>query len=250
MNPRQPTLWDQVPEKLLPFKKARTVVWKYRLEYQEEWKLLIEGKLPNKPPLPDNIPPNPEKIYKYTGWKNWKNWLVPPEARKIYSSFNESREFSRCLKLKKKSEWYTYINSEKPLHEKYNLCLPRNPQYEYKDIGWIGWNDWLGNTVDYKSFEVTQKFINGLNLKSIAEWRNYCRTIKSECIYAYPEIAYREKKWKGWDAWLGINLFYEPDKKAPDDLIEGTVACRCRGLDVNCTDCDGKGYYFKDTPTQ
>ncbi len=246
MENNQPSLWDQVDDKWLLFKEARNQVWTIGLEYREEWKLHIKNNYPDKSPLGYNIPSNPDEIYKYSGWKGWQDWLVPPESRKLYSPFKTAREFARCLRLKKKIDWDKYINNNIQFTKEYNLCLPVKPHYEYKDKGWIGWDDWLGKSIDYKTYVLTQKFVESLNLKSISAWRKYCVTNKPECIYAYPEIAYKGSEWKGWDEWLGINLFEKQNKGSFSDLLAGAIKCRCQGRDKDCIDCDGKGYYFEN----
>ncbi len=35
-------------------------------------------------------------------------------------------------------------------------------------------------------------------------------------------------------------------KKIISDMPKGAKECRCKGFDVNCIDCDGKGYYFQN----
>ena len=56
---------------------------------------------------------------------------------------------------------------------------------------------------------------------------------------------YQPNLWKQIsNKWLGINLFDNSKKKTISDLPKGAKECRCKGLDVNCIDCDGKGYYF------
>lgn len=247
MENYQPNLWEQISNKWLSFKKAREKVWNYEFEYQEEWKLFIDGGYADKNPLLENIPANPDEIYKYTGWKNWKDWLIHPKNIKEYTLFFEARAFVRCLRLKNKTDWFNYINEDKLLHEKYNLCFPQKPYLEYKDKGWNGWDDWFGKNIDYKSYESIQKFVKSLNLKSEMEWNQYCHRKKPQCIYTYPEIAYKNKEWHGWDEWLGINLFDNSKKKTISNLPKGAKECRCKGLDVNCIDCDGKGYYFQNS---
>lgn len=247
MGETQPSLWDQLDEKWLFFKEARDIVWTYEFEYSEEWELFINGKFTNKTSLPDDIPKNPQEVYKYSGWIDWKNWLVHPKRRKDYTSFFMARAFVRCLRLKSKKEWFDYVNSKNPLHEKYKFSLPENPQYEYKVNDWKSWSDWLGKNVDYKNYNETRRFVKSLKLKTKADWRRYCKNKKPQSIYTYPEIVYKE--WQGWNIWLGNDLFGHPLKKKYSDIPDGAKACRCLGLDVNCTECDGKGYSFLTNQT-
>ncbi|MCF8299383.1 MAG: hypothetical protein K9J13_17675 [Saprospiraceae bacterium] len=244
MSENQPSLWDQIDEKWLPFKVAREIARSYEFEYYEEWELFIQGKLIDKSPLPANIPENPNEIYKYTGWKNWKDWLLHLDNIKDYTTFYKARAFVRCLRLKSVKKWYEYINSKNTIHEKYKIVLPKHAQYEYKSKinGWKNWDDWLGKNINYKSYGETQNFVKSLKLKTKSDWKKYCENKKSQNIYTYPEIAYKE--WIDWNAWLGNDLFGNPEKKVISDIPDGAKACRCKGFDVNCIDCDGKGYFF------
>ena len=243
------TLWNQLENRWLDFKKARKIVYSYHLEYHEDWAALIEGKLTSLPPLPENIPFNPDKIYKYLGWKSWKDWLVHPEHRKQYTPFFNAREFVRCLRLKRKSEWSEYINAENPVHLSYHLLLPDRPHLEYRERGWEGWTDWLGTAILFKDYITTKKFIAHMGMKTRNDWNKYCNAgfgklrRKTKNIYAYPEIAYKKKAWVSWDDWFGISLFNRELKKPLFAIPEGEKPCRCKGLDPDCTVCDGKGYY-------
>ena len=247
----QLNLWEnQKDDKWLPFNDAREIVRTYGFEYKEEWEAFVNGKLPKRNPLPNNIPSNPDETYHFTGWRGWLDWLVKPEDRKVYSSFFESREFVRSLKLKNKNQWFEYINQENPIHLKFNLCIPEKPNLEYQNKGWQDWNDWFGKNIEFRDFSSSKKFIRSLKLKSFADWKIYCKGKsvkfgkKPKNIFAYPDIAYKNKGWESWEDWLGIDLFMKDKKEMISDLPEGAVQCLCKGRLPDCTVCDGKGYYF------
>jgi len=54
-----------------------------------------------------------------------------------FVSFKEAKEISLSLKLNKCREWKPYAKTKDN--------LPINPQKVYKNKGWNGWNDFLGN---------------------------------------------------------------------------------------------------------
>ena len=59
---------------------------------------------------------------------------------KVWRPFEEAREFIRSLKLKNKNEWKQYCESdEKPVD------IPSLPDKIYRNKGWNGYLDWLGN---------------------------------------------------------------------------------------------------------
>ena len=57
------------------YHEARQTAREFGFEYREEWNLFIEGKFPGRDPLPDNIPKNPDRIYRFLGWKSWKDCM-------------------------------------------------------------------------------------------------------------------------------------------------------------------------------
>lgn len=243
------TLWDQVNKKWLEFKEAREIARSYGFEYFEDWRDLVEDKYSSLQHLPENVPSNPDYIYKYHGWKNWKDWLINPTKRIQYTPFFEAREFVRCLRLKAKSEWFDYIQGKDPVHNNYQLVIPLRPHLEYRDKGWEGWTDWLGKAIPFKAYKTTKKFIAHVGMKTRNDWNKYCKTgferlgKKPKNIYAYPEVAYQNRGWVSWDDWFGISLFDKRKKKPDYDVPEGKTPCRCKGLDPNCIMCDGKGFY-------
>ena len=106
------TLWDQPEQKWLSFRDARNIARLYELEYYEEWRSLVWEEYKDKESLPDNIPPNPDVIYRDVGWKGWSDWLISPSDKKGYSSFFKAREFTRSLRFKCKKQWIEYISQK------------------------------------------------------------------------------------------------------------------------------------------
>ena len=234
--------------KWLNFHVARQIVREYGFEYEEEWELFADGKFTDRETLPDNIPKNPDQVYRFVGWKDWKDWLMHPEKRINYTGFNKAREFVRSSRIPDKVSWRDFLGGEAGLIEKYHLVLPVRPHLEYRDSGWKNWEDWLGTEISYHDFTSTRKFIHSLNLRNQKEWMDFChgrlthKARKTDTIYTYPEIAFRDEGWKGWEDWLGAGKakIAEP---ASSDLTEIFIDCKCKGRIKDCPDCDGKGYY-------
>ena len=64
--------------------------------------------------------------------------------KKDWRPFEEAREFTRSLNLKSSTEWIEYCNSGKDGIPKPD-DIPSNPHIIYKNNGWKGYPDWLGN---------------------------------------------------------------------------------------------------------
>lgn len=243
------TLWDiQEKSPWLPFDRARKVSRELGFEYEEEWKIYIEGKFPGREPLPDSIPQNPDYVYRFDGWKGWKDWLITQEKRIEYTNFFKARDFARSLKMKGYMKWREFLIQNTDLLNEFEMILPDRPHLEYKDKGWVSWEDWLGIGIRYHDFKTTRKFVHTLKLRDKNDWRKFCsgqmtyKQVRSENIYAYPEIAFKNEGWNGWDDWLGSDPVR--DEKSFKGIPDGALECRCKGRIEDCTNCDGKGYYF------
>ena len=186
-----------------PFKEARIFVHKLNLKSETEWrKYRKSGK------KPDDIPTNPNKTYKNKGWKGFGDWLgtgtIAPYLIE-YRPFKEARAFAHKLNLKSKTEWFKYCKSgEKPDD------IPANPDQTYKNKGWEGFGDWLGTGAiapslrEFRPFKEARAFAQNLNLKSMADWRKFCKSGKNpDDIPTSPDQTYKNKGWEGFGDWLG-----------------------------------------------
>lgn len=188
-----------------PFEEARAFVHKLGLKSSTEWLHYCKsGK------RPDDIPSNPDKVYKNLGWKRMGDWLgtgtIAPQLKK-YCPFEEARAFVHKLELISGREWREFCKSgNKPID------IPTAPDQVYKRNGWLGMGDWLGTgTIApflrvYRPFAKAKKFVHKLRLKNTTEWRKYCRAgDKPNDIPAYPNETYSGKGWSGMADWLGKN---------------------------------------------
>ena len=79
---------------------------------------------------------------------------------------------------------------------------PAQPYHVYANDGWAGTGDWLGTgqTADqlreYRPFKKARAFVRTLNLKSVTEWRGYCKSGKKPADI--PAKPYRTFAKKGW----------------------------------------------------
>ncbi|MFA5817300.1 MAG: hypothetical protein WC865_16975 [Bacteroidales bacterium] len=207
MSTVQLDLWnDRIEDQWLSFEEAKAIVHTWGLEYQEDWAALISNTTGLNHP---GIPPNPEFIYRHTGWKDWMDWLVHPDLQIPYTLFYEAREFTWCLRIQDEDAWLQFIRNEASIHKSYGLNIPSRPFIEYKGKGWVDWTDWLGHKIAFRNYEETKKFIHTLHLKSQEEWNAYCngklnRPLKKpRVIYRYPDLAYHGHGWISWKDWLG-----------------------------------------------
>jgi len=119
------------------FNKARKYVRSLKFKRQKEWKEFCRSG--NKL---DDIPNNPNIIYKDRGWGGMGDWLGTGRVAsrdKIFRTFNKARKYVRSLKFKKQKEWIDFCQGGNKPDD-----IPSHPYKIYKTKGWIDWYDWFG----------------------------------------------------------------------------------------------------------
>ena len=116
------------------FEKARAFVRSHRLKSIKEWRAFTTTK-----EFSENIPVAADVIYRNQGWISWSDWLGTKPVP-TYLPFNKARSIVRRKGLKNVTEWRAFTKTEEFLED-----IPATPDRVYRDQGWIGYVDWLGN---------------------------------------------------------------------------------------------------------
>jgi len=199
-------------KQFLSFEKARTYVQKLGLKTLSEWEMFSKsGK------LHDEVPLNPQYIYKNKGWNGWGDFLGTgtlsgSALHKQYKSFTEARKFIHSLKLKTHKEWLEYSKSDKKPRE-----IPANPRSVYLNSGWKGIVDWVGvkryMRGSSRSFTDAKKFVQKLGLKTRDEWKEYCKSGKKPLDIPINVLQTYKKEWSGWGDFLGTGFVAAKNRK-------------------------------------
>jgi intein-encoded DNA endonuclease-like protein len=112
---------------------------------------------------------------------------------KKFVPFSIARRFVRKLGLNSWDEWRAYCKSGKRPEN-----IPTDPSRTYEKE-YRGAKDWIGNA--FWSLNKIKKFINPLNIKGSAGWRNYCTSGKKP--KEIPSSIGRVYK----DEWPGFKIF-------------------------------------------
>jgi len=200
-----------------PFEKAREFVRGLGLPNQRTWNLYCKGYLDGFDRKPDDIPANPERVYKTSGWKGLGDWLGTGRIanfQKTYRPFEDARRFARSLGLKNKEDWVKYCKKGTLPTD-----IPRNPSGSYLGRGWKRWGDWLGTDFvatrdrEYREFAEAREFVRSLGLKSATEWFQYCKEGLPPDISTNPHRTYRGNGWISWGDWLGTQNVSSKSRK-------------------------------------
>ena len=141
--------------------------------------------------------------------------------KKQFRDFENTREFVKTLGLKTSVEWYAYCTSGNKPDD-----IPSNPNQTYKNKGWIGFKDFLGNEIKIKDFVSAREFVRALKLKGQKEWMAYCTSgNKPDDIPFNPHRDYI-KDFKGYGDWVGTGRVSNKDKqfctyKKSRDFVRG-----------------------------
>ena len=86
--------------------------------------------------------------------------------------------------------------------------IPNNPNTLYKNEGWSGFNNWLGNDKFkrgyYLEFKEARKYVLKMKINGVHEWERLCKEhIVPEFIPSKPHETYKGKGWISYTDWLG-----------------------------------------------
>ena len=189
---------EEKMKKFKSFEDARKFVQLQNLQTTTDWVQYCRSG--NKP---EDIPSNPQLNYKKS-WKSYGDWLRDGKSitrKSKFLSFEDAKMFVHKLNLKSVNEWRTYCKSNnKPDN------ITSVPERVYKNKGWIGLGDWLGNgkTRNFRSFDEARKFVHLLKIKSEKEWNKYCKSgNKPGDIPQSPKHVYKNNGYLNMGNWLG-----------------------------------------------
>lgn len=213
------------------FEDARTWTRAQLLSSEKQWRRLAAGQLPGKR-LPRDIPAEPERAYRHTGWNGWASWLGSVGDGR-FLPFRRARAFARSLELEGVADWWAYCRGEraddmgrKPRN------IPTSPHHVYRDKGWAGMGDWLGTgrrkwgEIRWMSFQDARRLAHSLHTRSRREFEAWARgdaprdaqgrrrPKPPEQLPASPADVYtRQGTWTSWGDFLGTGNLAPMDQQ-------------------------------------
>lgn len=200
------------------FRDARRYVRNLHLESAGDWVRFCRGELTDKGARPDDIPPNPQDVYRNHGWIGFDDWLGLRRAREPldpWRSFADARAFVRRLGLTGADDWAAWCKGELNGRPPKPGDIPANPAKVYRQHGWAGLADWLGvalplHASHYRPFAEARQFARSLGLASTDQWPAYCqgefpdKPHLPDDIPENPAAVYVLLGWSGFEDWLGV----------------------------------------------
>ena len=216
VEPHKPTF--------LPFMKALLYARSLKLKNETEWRAWrMTGA------RPANIPSTPHAVYKHDGWEGWGNWLGTGNVgvkHHQFLPFKMALLYARALNLVGKKDWQAWSKSgARPAN------MPSNPHKTYKHEEWRGYGHWLGTgnqvcgKLDFLPFKKALLYARSLKLKSVTEWKDWCKSGVREANMPFnPHTTYEHEGWQGYGHWLGTGTVAPPRPEVPA-VQEGVAAC-------------------------
>ena len=151
------------------------------------------------------VQPNRKNVKRSPGSNGMKG-VCNKSKNKSFLSFEDAREIVRRLELSGSKAWWHWSKHYRPDN------IPSTPDITYRNKGWAGMKDWLGNTTtkrraasgrSFLPFAEARKIVQALGLKNKEEWRLWSRTKRPPTIPSTPQRTYKNNGWQGLSAWLG-----------------------------------------------
>ena len=176
--------------KPLPFKGAKKIVENFNIRTKKEYyKLYKQGKLPK------GMPRYPANVYENKGWISWYDFLG--YKRFDWLSFEDAKKIIQKLEIPN-GETFGILHKEGKIPK----GIPATPHDVYKNKGWNGWPDFLGNeknivyntTRNFLSFKEARRIVRTLGIKSEKEYRTLGKQGKlPKGLPANPQLVYRRQ---------------------------------------------------------
>lgn len=157
------------------FVSARKFAHSLKLKSISEWQHYCKTTSSK----PDDIPSSPDRVYTLE-WQGYGDWLgtgTKQPGTIEYLPYQEAKKYVSKLGIKNQQEWKLYAKSLLPGFSPKPENIPSNPHHVYGEE-FEGTGQWLGTGVsrgNFREFKEARAFVHSLKLKSMSEWRLYCK---------------------------------------------------------------------------
>ncbi len=124
-----------------------------------------------------------------------------------FKSYEEAKAIVHTFKIKSAKEWQKFCSSKN-----FPEGIPKTPERVYKERGWNGYPEWLGNnnkspfSYTYVTYEEAKAYVMSQGIKTQSEWKEWCRNRKRpENIPSRPWEIYKDTGWINLPSFLGTD---------------------------------------------
>lgn len=196
----------------MTYEEASAFVQSIGVRSQKQFRKWRRGVLPDLPPVPEDLPANPDSAYHGKGWTTWGAFFgtgYSSPKLQVFRAFHEAREFARSLGFTSPRHWEWYRSGKHNVGHR-PKDIPSRPDKTY-GAAWVSWPDWLGYAPrfgNWRPFAEAREFVRSLNLTGQTQWEDYCMgklpgfDRKPDDLPRKPEYIYGEQ-WRGYGDWTG-----------------------------------------------
>ena len=195
------------------FESARKYVQNLKLKNTKDW-----YEFSKSGDKPDDIPVNPNRVYKNNGWTSIGDWLGTgsisnKQKSENFTTYEKASQICKNLKIISGEQFLEYY--EKGLISKNIPASPPNVYHKFwnKNGGWggfLGTGKVSNQNRKFLDYEDARKFIqkvthNGKKISGDSDFRNWSKSgNRPDNIPANPERTYKKiGAWKGWGDFTG-----------------------------------------------
>ena len=151
---------------------TRSFARKLGIRSEPDWIAWCRGDLFPDRPRPADIPSNPARVYRGTGWTTWGEFTGSGSVactRKTFRSYRAARDYVRKQGILDNPGWRVWSRSDKRPAD-----IPSSPDRVYRGKGWVSWGEFFGTGTVHPSrlrrpsFAEARAFVRKLRLKNRA----------------------------------------------------------------------------------
>ena len=176
------------------FEDARKFSHSLNLKSSREWQQYCDDNI-----LPVDVPKTPDQVYK-DEWTSMGDFLgtgfVQTQSRQ-YLNYTDAKDVIHKYNFQNTKEWFSFCKSGKKPDN-----IPAKPSETYKNKGWLGYGDFLGNgrqsdwNREFMPFEKAREYVRKLKFKTYADFVKYASSgSRPDYIPSNPQKVYKD--WKG-----------------------------------------------------
>lgn len=207
------------------FESAKEFAQQLKLTSSAQWVDYCNGKFSELPPRPKDIPSNiARKYHEHPDWQGLDEFLNTKQHRLIKRShtflpIDEAKKIVHTYNFKNLKEWNLFIKDRLPNQKPLPANVPKNPLLVYKNSGWKGFGDWLGNNnispikMEFRPYDEARKFARTLGFTSSSEWIDYCAGRMPHLPQKPDDIPYSVARKYAKQGWVDYKDFLMPDEK-------------------------------------
>jgi hypothetical protein len=187
------------------YNEARAYVRRLGIRTEPEWRAWCRGERSDLPSRPPDIPSNPQRTYRDSGWMSWGEFLGTGSVavyQRSFRPFRAARAYVRAQKLADNKEWRAWCAAGRRPAD-----IPASPDQVYRDKGWVSWGDFLGNRKVHPSRKAWRSLPQARAVVRRLGIRNRAEFLKAKRAGRIPDdiplMIERHPDWTSWRDFLG-----------------------------------------------